>query len=565
MIDSIRIRNLGVIAESEMVLGNGMVAITGETGAGKTMALTSLSLLMGGKADSSLVRAGHDEACVTGEFIVSAQSPVVALIEGAGGKIDIDGDDAVIVISRQIRIQGRSRAFVGGQTVPQAFLREIADELVTVHGQMDQLRLKSASKQRQALDDFGGADLAAAKTKYEDAFAAFEQAQADLTAFELQVKDATNQRLALESFVRRVDEVKPREGEPEELRALALSLENVTELREATSAALEKLDGTEESAVGFLSSAAQLLSRAGIHHPELAAFAQEIHECSIVISEIVNSLREYDDSIEADPGKLDEIHQRRAVLTSLERDLAMTITEIIEKHESADELLTQMTDPAKHLDQLRQNREERLADVLRYGQELTKCRRGAAQQLSECVTAELTGLAMKDATFCVSLDSLDAPSKTGLDAIEFLLEPHHGAGLHPLSATASGGEMSRIMLAIEVTLSGANPASDHTFIFDEIDAGIGGKTALSVGKRLASLGTTCQVLVVTHLAQVAAHATHQLVVEKDSNAVEALTRVYEVTGEDRERELARMLSGYADSETARSHAAELLQGKPMGT
>ena len=563
MIDELRISNLGVIESAHLNLRDGMTAITGETGAGKTMALTSLSLLMGEKADASRVRAGAERAVVEGTFVVRADSPVVEIVENAGGTVDIDGDRAAIIVARHVPAEGRSRAYAGGQSVPMAVLTQIADHVVTVHGQSDQLKLRSASQQRAALDSFGGSDIAQARESYSIAWETLRAAERELDEFRDGMKQAASERLALEALVKRVDAVKPEEGEEEELKAKALRLENVEDLRAAMAGAISGLEGSEHGtpepgALYALDSASQMLRQASGADAELADLAGQLNDASVIASDVANVLGMKLGELDADPDELNRIHERRAELRLLQRNLGMTIEEILERRESADAKLASLASPDEHLDDLEIAVKDARRELAARGATLTKRRRAAGGELAARVTRELHSLAMKDATFSVGLEPLESPASHGLDDVAFLLAPHRGSPHLPLATSASGGEMSRIMLAIETTLN-ANPLPDHTFVFDEVDAGIGGKTALSVGERLARVAQSSQVLTVTHLAQVAAYAHEHVVVAKKSEGNTTSTDVMVVEGEDRVAELARMLSGHEESAAARTHAAELIR------
>lgn len=561
MIEELHIRNLGVIEQADVSFATGMTALTGETGAGKTMALTSLSLLMGGKAESQRVRVGADKAIVEGTFVVASDSPAIDVVREAGGDVDLDGDTAVIYVARHVPPSGRSRAFVGGHAVPVSVLHELATHLVTVHGQADQIRLRSQSAQREALDAFGGAEITNALASYGDAWSAYTTAKEAYREFEANAKTLGQQRLALEALVARVDSVKPQAHEDQELKALAQRLDNVEEIRSALAHASFLLDGSENEAgaTARIDEAASSLAKLTAHDPELQQLVEQLRDEAIVLAdvsvEILNRLR----GLDADPERLNQIHARRAELNSLQRDLAMSLEEIIEARAHASTKLASFKDPTAYRETLQRACDEAQNALRTAGKTLSDLREKAAQRLADSVNRELAELAMKDATFSIILDPLDAPSRHGMDDVSFRLSPHRGAAPMALGATASGGEMSRIMLALEVTLAGANPPADHTFIFDEIDAGIGGKTALSVGKRLADLGDRCQVITVTHLAQVAAYARQHIVVEKDSAKTGAVTDVRLLSTDERERELARMLSGHDELNAARTHAAELLQ------
>ncbi|MEW6870448.1 DNA repair protein RecN [Trueperella pyogenes] len=559
MIEELRISNLGVIESAHLNLTTGMTAITGETGAGKTMALTSLSLLMGAKADAHRVRQGADKATVEATFVVRADSPVVEIVENAGGRVDIDGDHAAVIVARHVPAQGRSRAFAGGQSVPMALLEEIAAHLVTVHGQSDQLKLRSETQQRRALDSFGGAQLAKVRTEYDAAWAALGQAEETLAQFRADMRRAATEILALETLVKRVDAVEPRLGEEEELKARALALENIEDLRSAMSgAALALSGGDDDGALGAIDTAADLLDQVADADGELGVLSEQLRDVALLASDVANTLGLKLSQLNADPEELDSIHARRAQLRSLQRDLGMSIADMLTEREAADGKLSRLNAPADHLQQLEEEAERARQRVMEVGNQLSSIRNQMGDKLARQVTEELHDLSMKDATFAVVVNRRDEPARHGLDAISFHLASHRGAPALPLTSAASGGEISRIMLALETALN-ANPRPDHTFIFDEVDAGIGGKTALCVGQRLAKVGKKSQVLTVTHLAQVAAYASQHVVVAKKSEGATTSTDVVSVAGEDRIAELARMLSGHAESEVARTHAAELIR------
>ncbi|VEI12333.1 DNA repair protein RecN [Trueperella bialowiezensis] len=560
MIEELRITNLGVIESAQVTFGPGMTAITGETGAGKTMALTSLLLLMGERADSSRVRQGAERAVVEGTFVVRKDSQVVGIVEQAGGAVDDDGEQAIILVARHVLARGRSRAYVGGRAVPLAVLADIAEHLVTVHGQADQLKLRSAAQQREALDSFGGDKVAQARAHYDAAWNATKEAERELDEFRAGMQQAAAERLALEALVKRVDEVKPEIGEDEELKARALVLENVEDVRASMSVALTALEGVEADAGALvaLDSAERALRQLESADADMSGLAEQVRDAALIASDVVNELGIKFRELAADPEELNTIHERRAQLRSLQRDLGMPLDEIIRQRNAADQRLSTLESPMDHLATLEERADSARSELASCAAELRACRREAAQRLGSLVTKELHSLAMKEATFSVAVDELAQPFSHGSDEITFLLSPHKGAPDLPLATTASGGEMSRIMLALESALS-AKASADHTFIFDEVDAGIGGKTALSVGERLARVARSSQVLTVTHLAQVAAYANQHVVVTKKNQASTTATDVIAVEGEARVGELARMLSGHEESDTARMHAAELIR------
>lgn len=570
MIEELRIRNLGVIESAKITFTPGMTAVTGETGAGKTMTVTALQLLMGAKADAGRVRAGAESADVEGIFLVPADSPAVAIVRESGGSVDSADDGmASVIVARHVPATGRSRAYLGGRAVPASVLDTLASHLVTVHGQTDQQRLTSTAQQRAAVDEYGGAPLAQARHAYEAEWAKYQQAQNELQQFEQKVAANATERMAMQMLVTRVEAVKPLEGEDEQLKAEARRLDNVESLHQAMQTALAALSSDNIGAAGagaeagagaleLLAQASHELERTG--DPELAALAHNLANASAVISDVRNELGMHAEALQADPQRLEAIHARRAQLRALERELGLSVTQMLAAAAQARTALANLADPQAHLAALEKARDEARAAARAAADTLMAQRQAAAHELATAVNHELADLYMKDATFQVRISPRAELSASGGDEIEFALAPHAGAQLMPLGRAASGGEISRIMLAIEVSLAQRLAEAEQTFIFDEIDAGIGGKSALAVGERLAKLAAHSQVLTVTHLAQVAAYANSHVVVKKESDAQGAVTQVVKVQGEAREIELARMLSGHTESQAARTHALELLRG-----
>ena len=537
MIESLHIENLGVIAEATLDPGAGLTALTGETGAGKTMAITSLELILGGKADPSKVRAGASMARVEGVFTVARDSPLLPTIDGVGGAYDLEDDRAVVVVSRHIPAKGRkgrSAAFLGGRRVPTSVLRDIARHLVSLHGQSDQIRLATGSQQRRALDAFAGAPVARALEAWRSAYGAYGEAVASLEEFDETSRDQARQRLALQALVGKVDAVEPLPGEDDALREEAHRLENVESRFLALSQAAAHLagsDAVETAAIDGLAEAVRALE--GLDDGRDAAeLASRLRGLEAEVNDIAATLADMAGRAEADPERLSDVYARRQALAELRRDLGMGADEAIRAADEARATLERLGDP--------QGTRERLREAVdRAEREM-----------------ELAELALSGARFDISVEPAP-PAPHGRDAVAFLLASYKGAPLLPLGEAASGGELSRIMLALEVCLAEGS-REEHTFLFDEVDAGVGGRAALAVGKRLASLAADRQVIVVTHLPQVAAYAGTQAVVRRQEGEQGASTDVVAVDGEARLAELARMLSGN-DSETARAHASELLR------
>ncbi|WP_341360694.1 DNA repair protein RecN [Georgenia sp. M64] len=567
MIEQVRIENLGVIASAELDLAPTFTVITGETGAGKTMVLTSLDLLLGGRADPALVRTGTDRAVVEGTFTVPPDGVAAGRAEEAGAELD----DGALIVARTVPAGGRSRAHLGGRTVPQGVLAEIGEQLVTVHGQSQQLRLRAPAQQRAALDAFGGADHAALLDTYRRAWADLVAVRAELAEWERSAGVREEEIARLRAGLDQVDALAPLPGEDVALREEAQRLGNVEELRAATGRAHQALTGADDLAPGGVDAAALLEeARRSLEHgaaddPALGEWAARLAEAAYLVSDVATELASYLTSLDADPARLAVVHERRAALAEATRLHGPDVDALLAWADRARERLAYLDGPEDTGERLR----ERLAGAERAtaaaSAALSESRRAVAEDLARSVDAELAGLAMKGAHLTARLTALPEPGPHGGEDVELLLAAHPGAPARPLGQGASGGELSRVMLAIEVALATAAPAADatdpRTFVFDEVDAGVGGRAAVEVGRRLALLARSSQVVVVTHLAQVAAFADRHLVVSKDTAgaAVVTATDVSRVEGPDRVRELARMLSGQEDSETALRHAAELLE------
>lgn len=557
MIEEMRLRGLGVIAEATLPLGPGFTAITGETGAGKTMVVTGLGLLLGQRADSSVVRAGSGQAAVDGVWTVPARGPVAARVEEAGGEVEpLDDDRAELFLGRTVTSEGRSRASVGGRSAPAGVLADVADHLVVVHGQSDQLRLRSASAQRDALDRFGGEPVSDALGVYREAFqrhrALDDELRALLESRDVRAREADD----LRSAVAEIEEADPQPGEDVELAARAERLANAEELRRAAAAAHDALSSDLDvpDAATLVAEARQALER--VDDPALRPHADELADIGYRIVDAATTLSAYlADLDEAGPRELEQVEERRAVLGALVR-----------RHGSVDDALAflatgsarlmELDDDGERVARLSAERDRAASDLDAAAAVLSSARKDAAERLGRAVTAEVRALAMPDAMVRVDVGETSA-SASGRDEVTFLLAAHPGAEPRPVARGASGGELSRVMLAIEVVIAGTDPVP--TFVFDEVDAGIGGAAAIEVGRRLAMLARSAQVIAVTHLAQVAAFAGNHLTVEKANDGSVTASSVRRLTGRDREAEMARLLSGMPDSDAALTHARELLE------
>ncbi len=556
MIEELRISDLGVIAEATLELGPGFTAITGETGAGKTMIVTALGLLMGERADSGAVRSGADAARVGG--LVRTDDPGVAeLVDDAGGEVD-DGD---LVLTRTVSSEGRSRASVGGSAAPVGVLGRLADRLFAVHGQSEQLRLRSAAAQREMLDRFGGAPVQALLSDYRRAHTERRALAAELAEL-TEARDArVNEAERLRAELEEISAVDPQPGEEAELKQRIERLSNLEALREATSTALRSLsnDGDDpyaSDAGALLDQAVREIERVADVDPRLAALAETLRSLSFQIADAARELAGYAGDLDQDgPGELARANDRLAQLNALLRQYGDDTPAVIAHAEAGVVRLTELDGDDDRIEQLGSRLAETETIERRLADELSAARRAAAAALSEQVTAELRQLALPDSSFTAAVEPAEL-GRDGADEVRLLLQPHPGADPRPLAKGASGGELSRVMLALEVVVAASDPVP--TFVFDEVDAGVGGAAAIEIGRRLARLARTSQVIVVTHLAQVAAFANNHLQIVKDSDGGFTQSSCRRLEGDARLAEMARLLSGLSDSQSALEHAAELL-------
>ncbi|WP_415803607.1 DNA repair protein RecN, partial [Isoptericola cucumis] len=508
-------------------------------------------------------------------------------VDEAGGEV---GDDGTVVVLRTLAAGGRSRAHLGGRGVPQAVLAEIADELVTVHGQADQLRLRTPAKQRDALDAFAGQEHLANLRDYRASWSERAGLQAEIDDLTARTAERAREAELLRLGLAEVERVDPQPGEDAELTALVGRLGNAEALRLAAQQAHDAVSGddveTEGSAVAAVEQARRALEQAAGDDPALAAHATRLAEAGYLLADVATELASYVEDLQADPAGLETAHARLAELGGLTRSYGETIDDVLQWASDAGLRLLDLDDGGERLESMRQRTAELDARLAEDAAGLTRGRAAAAEALGASVTEELAGLAMRGARLVVQVEPAPEPGPWGADQVTFLLEPHPGAPARPLGKGASGGELSRVMLAVEVALAtarvdaadaagpgarGEGPAPLPTFVFDEVDAGVGGRAAVEVGRRLAMLAGRTQVVVVTHLAQVAAFADAHLVVTKSrpddadrDGEGTTVTGVREVTDDDRVRELARMLSGQDESATARQHALELLESSDVG-
>jgi DNA repair protein RecN (Recombination protein N) len=574
MLEEVRITGLGVIDDAVLELSPGFTALTGETGAGKTMVVTGLGLLFGGRADPARVRPGADKATVEGRLTVDPEGRVAAQVIEAGG----DLDDDTVVLSRSVSAEGRSRAYAGGRSVPVSLLQYLADDLVAVHGQADQQQLLKPGRQREALDRYAGAELSAVLVDYQRAYNEHRKVRERLVSLRSEAATRAAEADALRHGADEIEKVEPLPDEDVTLRAEEERLGNADTLHAAATTAHEALlgDPTSSSAVEaadaitLVGHARSSLEGVRSYDPILAGLADRLSEAVYLVSDIATEIASYVQSIDADPARLAVVQERRATLSRLVRTYGTGVlpgggvldvpggdlAAVLEWGKAAAARLAELDSSDETIAALVSQEESLAAQVASLAAQLHSLRSGAAEKFAADVSSELTALAMPHAKITAVLASLPEPGPHGIDDVEIKLAPHPGAPALPLHKGASGGELSRVMLAIEVVFAGADPVP--TFVFDEVDAGVGGKAAVEIGRRLSRLARQAQVIVVTHLPQVAAFADNHLVVAKADDGRITSSGVLRLSHSDRVRELSRMLAGLEDSEFGQAHAAELL-------
>ena len=584
-----RLRGLGVIRDAVLELGPGLTVVTGETGAGKTMVVTGLGLLMGGRADAGAVREGEQGAFVEGRVLLDPAGPAASRAVDAGAELD-DGD--VLIVSRTVSSEGRSRAHLGGRSVPVGVLGELADDLVTVHGQNEQIRLKSTARQREALDRFAGDAVAVPLAEYRTAWARLRTVEAEIEQITTLARERAQEAELLRLGLAEIERVDPQPGEDLELRAEAQRLAHAEELRQAATTAHLAIAGDPDDPSGadvtaLLAEARRALEAVRHHDEQLAGLADRVGELAYLVADVAADCASYGSGVESDPARLAAVEERRAVLKNLTRVYGEDVDAVLLWAKTSADRLADLDSDDDRVDGLRAERDRLRTTLGRLGGAVSRARQDAGARLADLVSTELTELSMPDARLVVDVrqredvqglpvvvparkvksgkakDAADgaaprllAAGPEGVDEVELLLAPHPGASPRPLGKGASGGELSRVMLGLEVVLGAVDPVP--TFVFDEVDAGVGGRAALGIGRRLARLAQTSQVLVVTHLAQVAAYADRHLVVVKAADGQVTESGVTLLDEEGRVRELARMLGGMADSGSAQAHAEELL-------
>ncbi len=555
MLTELRIAGLGVIDDAAIDLGPGFTAVTGETGAGKTMIVTGLGLLTGEKAESRLIRHGGSRALVEGRLGVD--DDLAGRVAEHGGEVE----EGEVLISR-VLTPSRSRALVGGAQVTVPGLLDVVGEQITIHGQSEQLRLGTAERQREVLDAFGGPELDAELAKYRSLWATHRADADELVGLRAQAQERARELALLEFGLAEIAKVAPQVDEDVTLQAEARSLQAVDDLRQAARAATVALAGDDDAfddqptALGLVAAARKALEAAAEDDPAAASLAGRLAEASFLLSDAATDVASYLAGLEADPARLEWIAGRLAALQGLGRKYGSTMADVLAWARDAATTVDRLQGSDERIAALEDAVSRQRSALEALAASISEGRRRAAGELAERVEAELTALAMPHARLSFAVAALPDLGPYGADQVTLLFAANPGSSPAPLAKVASGGELSRVRLALEVVLAGAT--TGHTFVFDEVDAGVGGTVALEIGRRLKRLAASSQVIVVTHLAQVAAFADRHFVVHKANDGQVTTSGIAEVKEEARVDELARMMAGVDTTKAAREHATELL-------
>ena len=556
-LEEISIRSLGVIESSNIEFKPGLTVLTGETGAGKTMVLTALGLVLGSKSDSDLVRAGQERAIVTGKFAVPKD--LATQIIDAGGEIEEES----VVISRTVSTAGKSRVLVGGVVSSAAAVSSFANSLVEIHAQSSSSKLTKPGVARELLDRFAGIDL----TAYQQTFDQYQQMLRRINELKEQLSQADRQIAELSELADEFAKLNPKSGELVEIENEIAKLGSVEVLNQAVSAALNLFENEDLSAVNMLQQIRKSLDQVNGKDKQLDAITERYTESLLNLADISSDLSSYLSQLEADPNRFEKLQDRKASLNSLLKrygkgsDKEAAFEQLLIDGKSAKERIADLSGGDQRVAELQKEADSLFKQLQDQGLALSKLRKINGEKLSSQVTDEVRSLSMPNASFVIEQTVGDVKNSksftsNGIDEISILFSAHSGGTPLALNKVASGGELSRVMLALEVVIAEAEPIG--TYIFDEVDAGVGGKAAIEVGRRLSKLSKSAQVIVITHLAQVAAWADNHLVVKKSENGLVTQSDVMEVSATERKIEIARMLSGQEDSQTAQEHAGELL-------
>ncbi|HZC99876.1 MAG TPA: DNA repair protein RecN [Actinomycetes bacterium] len=565
MLGELHIRDLGVIDEARLRVAPGLNVLTGETGAGKTMVVDALALLLGERADPGAVRSGRPWALIEGRLAVDEDGQAAAALAASG----VEDEEGEVVVARQVLVEGRSRAQLQGRMATVAAIADVVRPLVEVHGQHEFPRLLRPAVQRELLDRFAGDKVLALRTEFAAAWRRFRQVTRELDDLATRARERAREADLLRYQLDEIGAAGVRVGELAELDAEVERLTNAETLRDAAGLAWQLLEGEEDAGASTaLGAAARAVAGPGRHDPPLGELAQRAAGLAAEVGDLASSLRAYAESVLVDPERLEVAQGRISLLRDLQRKYGDDEAAVLDFAERAAARLAELEGGVLRSEALEAEAGElrtRLADL---GGALSARRAEAAARLAAALQGELTDLAMPHARVEIAVEQDEHPAglgvggrrlaaaEDGLDRVDVRLSANPGMPLRPLARAASGGELSRVMLALRVVLAGVDRTP--TLVFDEVDAGVGGRTAAAVGHRLAQLARHHQVLVVTHLPQIAAYADRHFVVEKQAAEEQTRTAVRALDGTERVAELSRMLSGMEGSGLAQAHAEELL-------
>jgi DNA repair protein RecN (Recombination protein N) len=559
-LEEITIRSIGVIDQSTLEISKGLTVLTGETGAGKTMILTALNLILGGKADSALVRKGSERLVASGRFSIPKSSE--HLFE------DVLVEDGELIVTRTVAADGKSKATTNGISATAGTLSIVGENLVEVHGQAANQNITKSSRQRELVDRFGQIDLGG----YQRALSSYQELKERISSLKKSIAQKDKELSELREFANAFKKLNPSVGEYAEIDLEIARLSSVEEFRLATAQATAAIEDEEAGSLTSIGVARRALESARSKDPQLEAIYQQLSESFFLLDDAQTALNSYQSKLEADPVRLDFLHARKAEINTLIKKFGgsgsheQELSELAVRFKNSSDSIADLEGGDQRLQELEVELTANKKVLLKSAQSLSESRIKSAEQLSKLVTAEIQQLSMPHASFVAKVESADysAPKESdftahGCDEIAMFIQGHKDAPLVALAKGASGGEMSRVMLALEVVIATTHPIG--TYVFDEVDAGVGGKAAIEVGKRLHQLAQHAQVIVVTHLPQVAAWADSHFVVTKNNDGTVSQSDVRNVSGEDRIEEIARMLAGLENSTSAREHATELLSLK----
>jgi len=563
-LEEIHLKNVGVITQANLEFSKGLTVLTGETGAGKTMVLTALNLVLGGKSESSLVRSGEDR--LTASALFSIPKKTIARFESLG----IEVEDGSLSISRSVTTEGKSKAVASGVSVSASVLSDASDYLVEIHGQSSGLNIAKGSKQRELLDRYAGSSFETMLTSYQDHLNTYQNVKSRITELKKNAASREESLAQLKLFNDSFLKLKPL---PDELGAIddeISRLSSVEELRIAVTQAMQALESSDSGVINALATAKKSLDAIKSKDSMVEKFSDDFNEAFFVLADVVPELTSYLESLEADPERLDFLQERKSAINAFikkwsnEGTADQGLRDVIQKHSTISSSLEDLTGGEQRIAELEKELSVCKKNLVASAIEMTKERTNAAQKLSSNVSNEMHALSMPHTNLVIEVASPNYESGLkegdfttfGCDSVSMYLQTHKDGPLVSLAKGASGGEMSRVMLALEVVLAASNPVG--TYVFDEVDSGVGGAAAIEVGRRLHALSKDAQVIVVTHLPQVAAWGDQHYVVQKSSDGTVVSSGVISVQGDERVSEIARMLAGLQDSSSAKEHAAELL-------